>query len=101
MQEKEKQGANPVENKVLLYSGKPRVSEDREGLAGTFRRTTLFQVFAELADVSSFGIAEMFLSYLQGLVPLGWAMVSAQFQVPAHSCLTPPAQDTHCLGSGL
>lgn len=67
MQEKEKQWANQVENKVLLYSGNPRVSKDREGLAGTVWRVTLFQVLAEPVDVSStvcFAISEMFLSYL-------------------------------------
>lgn len=80
MQEKEKQGVNPVENKVLLYSGKPRVRTGKDLLA--FRRIPLFQV--------CFGIT-VFLSYLRGLAPLGWAMAAAQFQVPAHSCLPPPA----------
>lgn len=80
MQEKEKQGVNPVENKVLLYSGK--LSEDREGLAGIQENPIVSGVLWD---------HRVFLSYLRGLAPLGWAMAAAQFQVPAHSCLPPPA----------
>ena len=47
MQEEEKQGANPAENNTLLYSRKLVVTEDREGLAGSYRRIASFQVRAE------------------------------------------------------
>lgn len=105
MQEKEKQGANPFENEVLLYSGKQRVSEDRKDLLAHSGESVL----AEPGDVSStvcFGITEAFLSFLRGLLPHGWAVAAAQFHVPAqfqvaaHSCLPPQQQDTRCLGSG-
>lgn len=92
MQEKEKQGANPVENKVLLYSGKPRVSEDREGLGGKFRRITLFQVLTEPVDVSStvcFGISGVpFLPARFGSPQLGhggYAVPGACMQLPSSS----------------
>lgn len=50
MQEKEKQGVNPVENKVLLYSGKPRVRTGKDLLA--FRRIPLFQVCFGITECS-------------------------------------------------